>query len=149
MGLDMYMSAKRYIYRAEEEELMEAVKKTLLPNSSHNCRITTVSAEVAYWRKANAIHKWFVDNVQSGNDNCGEYYVSREDLESLRETCQNALNNKDSADNILPPQSGFFFGETTLDSWYFENLGYTINQINIILESEDLKHWDFYYHSSW
>jgi hypothetical protein len=149
MGLDMYLSAKRYIYRAEEEELMEPVKKTLLPNSSHNFRITTVSAEVAYWRKANAIHKWFVDNVQSGNDNCGEYYVSREDLESLRETCQKALDNKDSAGNIMPTQSGFFFGETTIDSWYFENLEYTINQINIILESEDLKHWDFYYHSSW
>lgn len=149
MGLDMYLSAKRYIYRAEEEELMEPVKKTLLPNSSHNFRITTVSAEVAYWRKANAIHKWFVDNVQSGNDNCGEYYVSREDLESLRETCRNALDNKDSAGNIMPTQSGFFFGGTTIDSWYFENLEYTINQINIILESEDFKHWDFYYHSSW
>lgn len=26
--------------------------------------------EIAYWRKANAIHRWFVDNVQNGTDDC-------------------------------------------------------------------------------
>ena len=27
--------------------------------------------EVGYWRKANAIHGWFVRNVQNGKDDCG------------------------------------------------------------------------------
>lgn len=43
------------------------------------------------WRKANAIHRWFVENVQSGVDDCGDYYVSRERIEALRETCKRAL----------------------------------------------------------
>ena len=36
--------------------------------------------EVGYWRKANQIHKWFVDNVQDGVDDCGEYKVTKEQL---------------------------------------------------------------------
>ena len=33
------------------------------------------------WRKANAIHKFFVDTCQNGNDNCQRHYVSRENLD--------------------------------------------------------------------
>lgn len=39
--------------------------------------------EIAYWRKANMIHKWFVDNVQKGNDDCKEYKITKEHLEEL------------------------------------------------------------------
>lgn len=44
--------------------------------------------EVAYWRKANQIHKWFVDNVQKGEDDCGYYKVSKKKLEELRDLCK-------------------------------------------------------------
>lgn len=37
----------------------------------------------AQWRKANQIHKWFVDNVQDGNDDCGTYEVGVEQLKGL------------------------------------------------------------------
>lgn len=37
----------------------------------------------AQWRKANQIHKWFVDNVQGGNDDCGTYEVGVEQLQEL------------------------------------------------------------------
>ena len=40
--------------------------------------------KVAYWRKANAIHGWFVDNIQDGVDDQNEYYVSKEKLEELK-----------------------------------------------------------------
>ena len=43
--------------------------------------------EVGYWRKANAIHKWFVENVQSDVDDCGYYEVSKEQLEELLDVC--------------------------------------------------------------
>ena len=44
--------------------------------------------EVGYWRKANHIHAWFVKNVQEGEDDCGMYPVSREQLALLLETCK-------------------------------------------------------------
>lgn len=47
-----------------------------------------INDNIAYWRKANAIHQWFVDNVQDGNDDCKPYEVTKEDLETLLETAK-------------------------------------------------------------
>lgn len=52
-----------------------------------------IAEYVGYWRKANAIHKWFVDNVQDGEDDCGYYEVSKEDLEELLSICK-AIKDK-------------------------------------------------------
>lgn len=49
--------------------------------------VNMICEEVGYWRKANAIHKWFVDNVQDGEDDCGSYEVDREQLERLLHLC--------------------------------------------------------------
>ena len=48
--------------------------------------------QVGYWRKANAIHQWFVVNVQDYEDDC-EYHdeVTKEKLEELRDTCKRIL----------------------------------------------------------
>lgn len=51
--------------------------------------------EVGYWRKANAIHKWFVDNVQNGEDDCGDYSVSKELLEKLLNDCYTVLGQSE------------------------------------------------------
>lgn len=48
---------------------------------------TSIYDEVAYWRKANQVHKWFVDHVQDGEDDCGNYEVTQEQLEDLLATC--------------------------------------------------------------
>ena len=50
------------------------------------------SSGVMYWRKANAIHKWFVDRVQGGVDDCSEYQVSSAQLIELRDTCKQVLD---------------------------------------------------------
>lgn len=44
--------------------------------------------EAGYWRKANAIHNWFVENVQDGIDDCRYHKeVTKETLEDLLDTC--------------------------------------------------------------
>lgn len=50
------------------------------------------------WRKANAIHKWFVDNVQGGNDDCGMYEVSVDDLVKLHDACKEVLESTELVD---------------------------------------------------
>lgn len=50
-----------------------------------------ISEEVAYWRKANAIHKYFVEKVQDGNDDCGSYEVKKEVVEELMQRCKTIL----------------------------------------------------------
>ena len=69
MGLDMYLHKKTYVknweYMSPEELHEVTVKKNgqELPNIKKE-RISSIEESVAYWRKANHIHQWFVDNVQ-------------------------------------------------------------------------------------
>ena len=53
-----------------------------------------IKEEVGYWRKANHIHNWFVENVQDGVDDCAYHdEVTKEDLEELLHICEFVLNN--------------------------------------------------------
>ena len=106
-----------------------------------------VSVNVAYWRKVNSVHKWFVDNVQNGEDDCGEYYVSHSKLKELVNACTLAIANKDP--NLLPPQSGFFFGGTDIDEWYWKDLVDTVEQLQALIDRPDFDRLSFYYQSSW
>lgn len=57
-------------------------------DTEHKYGHMMIEEEVAYWRKANAIHNWFVEYVQGGVDDCGTYEVSKEQLESLLHICK-------------------------------------------------------------
>lgn len=156
MGLDMYLQATQffsgYSFEGQKEKstfnkIIEAVDCSHFSEHSPSC---TVSVTVAYWRKANAIHKWFVDNVQNGEDDCGDYSVSREQLESLISICNKVLQNNDLAEKLLPPQSGFFFGSTEVDQYYFNDLHNTVEQLTKVLKNfPEESFWYFQYHSSW
>lgn len=49
----------------------------------------SIMEQVGYWRKENSIHKWFVEHVQDGIDDC-EYHheCTKEILEELLDTCE-------------------------------------------------------------
>jgi hypothetical protein len=151
MGLDMYLYKKNYIRTDEfykEEVRNEVIVKTggeidttIKPN-----RIKYIVEEVGYWRKANQIHAWFVKNVQGGTDDCAPYEVNREQLEELRQLITEALADKDAS--LLPPQAGFFFGNATVDEYYWQDLRETETALGKILE-EFPAGWYFEYHSSW
>lgn len=98
MGLDMYLYKKTYVknwdhYAPEERhEITVKLGGQVHPHIKPE-RIREITEQVAYWRKANAIHKWFVDNVQGGKDECQESYVAREQLAELVERCKEVLNS--------------------------------------------------------
>jgi hypothetical protein len=105
--------------------------------------------QIASWRKANAIHKWFVDNVQDGVDDCGEYKVTKEHLIRLYNTCSDILIDQKLAKSLLPTQSGFFFGNTDYDTWYYNDIENTKRIIDEILEFKSYCLDELYYSSSW
>ena len=145
MGLDMYLNAKRFLWHNEEE-----LSNKLTENFPElgEARVKEVVAEAMYWRKSNAIHKWFVDNVQAGVDDCGNYDVSREQLAELLSVIEAVLADKKKAATLLPPQSGFFFGSTDVDDWYWADLQSTKDRLEKLLAHE-MPGWWFEYHSSW
>jgi hypothetical protein len=160
MGLDMYLKGKRYLssYNDQDKPVKNAVNKAVFGedfeldtsvDSDRQIVINQVEAEVAYWRKANAIHQWFVDNVQEGVDECQESYVTREQLQELLDICNQVLANKKKAAELLPPQAGFFFGSTIIDDWYMNDVQFTADRLTELLTDEKWKHWDFYYQASW
>ena len=120
---------------------------------------------IGYWRKTWAIHNWFVEHVQRGEDDCKTYPVRLDDLIELRERCQRAIDYPASAEIILPTPFGMAEKTTEYAKWYLFQLVYTVNLIDSILDhlvtNEDNLHcspfiegeedWriQFYYHASW
>ena len=146
MGLDMYLNAKRFLWHTEDD-LATNIKNNF-PDLPERMRIKEVTIEAMYWRKANAIHKWFVDKVQDGEDNCREFEVSLEQLEELLEVIDAVLDNPERASELLPPQEGFFFGGTDMDDWYWQDLKRTQSELQELF-TRDWRSWDFYYRASW
>ena len=140
MGLDMYLDLKRYYWHGEEAPTVN--------EAPDGFRVKYVVLEAAYWRMANAIHQWFVDNVQGGEDDCHTYQVDRGIAERLVEVCKQVLDDHSKAPELLPTTDGFFFGSTEYDESYFQDLKDTIIQIKDALNKTS-KEWFFEYHSSW
>jgi hypothetical protein len=119
-------------------------------------KIKGIELEFMYWRKANAIHRWFVENVQDGVDDCREYYVDPEKLKDLYRDLTKAILSQDA--NVLPTSNGFFFGSTEADQYYWGELQRTVEQLKILIDEwkkpyneQDplIRNSDFYYSSSW
>lgn len=171
MGLDMYLIRKKYVgaeykHRNVKGKIEITINGKVLPIEFD--RVSYIEEQVGYWRKANAIHKWFVDNIQNGEDDCKNYYVNIDNLEELLNKCKEVkekaiiknmvdgeyIENADEIADILPTQEGFFFGSTKYDEYYMKDINYTIELIEKLLkEEEKLNKLDFYsefeYSSSW
>lgn len=96
MGLDMYLYKKHFVKNFEgtpnDKRFDVKVKKGRdIVQEINPKRISEIVEEIGYWRKANAIHNWFVQNVQGGTDDCKEYYVSFEKMIELYETVEKVL----------------------------------------------------------
>jgi hypothetical protein len=149
MGLDMYLSAKRYLsnHNETDKDISATINALTVKNPKH--RIIQVECEVMYWRKANAIHKWFVNNCQNGVDNCQEHWVLAEQLRGLVALCSMVLKNPALAMTLLPPQAGFFFGSTEINDGFISDLEETVEVLGDFLTRNDVEDWTFIYRSSW
>jgi hypothetical protein len=184
MGLDMYLHARIRRFKPflgehpdpKRDALLAAAEACGLP-SANNIDDIAIEREVAYWRKANQIHRWFVDHCQGGVDECQRAYVPREKLTELLGLCHkikstaktgtmttkiNVLRegrlveedmevrtilNPDDLTALLPTTEGFFFGSTDYDHWYLVEIDDTIEQLERCLQLGDDA--EFYYQSSW
>jgi hypothetical protein len=149
MGLDMYLMSELYLsqYTEGHADIINHIKQHELMKDV-NLPIKYIRCEAIYWRKANQIHNWFVNNVQDGNDDCKEYYVSGDDLRELRSLVERVLEDHSLAKELLPSSSGFFFGSTDYDEVYFSDLEFTKSRLDELL-TEKYGRWDFKYSSSW
>lgn len=161
MGLDMHLSKRTYVknwdhHTPKERHDVIVRKGGETVQSIKPERVSSIQEDIGYWRKANHIHNWFVQNIQNENDNCGEYYVGIDDLINLLEVCKEVKKDPERADELLPTVSGFFFGDTDYDEYYMKDIDYTIEILEEVLSEKYMdengrEHYtgDYYYSSSW
>jgi len=146
MGLDMYLSKVTYLSQYPKDRPVPTVSGQGLEHVKPE-RVAEISERVGYWRKANAIHGWFVENVQKGRDECQRTDVGEQDLRALLDACSAVIADPSRAADLLPATSGFFFGSTAYDEYYMQNLRDTVEIITPLLE-EPCPGW-YEYHASW
>jgi hypothetical protein len=150
MGLDMYLDKRTYVKQWEHIDEAKQYKVEVTrggePTNIDPKKVKYIIEEAGYWRKANAIHKWFVDNCQNGVDDCRDAYVGFDDLQALLDLCRIVIIDKSKAEQLLPSTSGFFFGNTEYDEWYYNDIQNTIDILEKALEDKD---GEYYYSSSW
>ena len=150
MGLDMYLDKRTYVKQwdhiDETKQYKVEVTRDGEPTNIDPKKVKYIIEEAGYWRKANAIHKWFVDNCQDGVDDCRDAYVGFKELQTLLDLCRIVIIDKSKAEQLLPSTSGFFFGNTEYDEWYYNDIQNTIDILEKALEDKD---GEYYYSSSW
>jgi hypothetical protein len=149
MGLDMYLNKKVYVGAEYEHRNVTGVISIFsngeqIPVNFGN--VLSIEERAGYWRKANAIHQWFVDNVQDGKDECQESYLPIKDAQRLLDTVNAVLEDHDKAAELLPTQNGFFFGGTEYNEYYFDDLRHTKEIMESVVADAD---GEYYYQSSW
>ena len=150
MGLDMYLETEVYIsdYEPKDEALRAAIKATAVDGLG-DFRPKNINYELAYWRKANAIHGWFVREVQRGKDECQKSYVTVDKLQQLKDACEKVLANPELAPELLPASQGFFFGSYEYDEYYLDVLRSTVAKLDRVLSNPEAKKWWITYQASW
>ena len=162
MGLDQYLTAKKYVAkwgyskdykdRWITQEFQDALPMDV-PNITQYGGHGGMNMEypVGYWRKANAIHNFFVQEVGEDVDDCREMWVDRDILVELRSRCDDVLKADDMekmAEEVgLETVSGFFFGDTSYDEWYKDDLKLTIEICDHVLALPE--EYSIYYQASW
>jgi hypothetical protein len=168
MGLDMYLYKKTYVKNwehngPENQHQITVSKGGVTREDIKPDRICYITEEVAYWRKFNALHGWFVNECGGGRDECQQIYVSSEELTNLLillKQVQTVVNNskkvvttlkdwqgedyeyevyecEEEIKQLFAPTEGFFFGGTEIDTWYKQSVDETITIIEDLLKEDE------------
>lgn len=87
---------------------------------------------IGYWRKANQIREFFARYVpEQAHENIEKLTITMEMLDTLEKKIHACLKSRDVSvcQELLPISSGFFFGSTEYDTFYFEDLENTLSII--------------------
>ena len=150
----MYLNAKLYIGNSIDKY----ANVEFVDDSFDGMKLNYMEFEGAYWRKAKQIHKWFVENVQNDEDDCGNYYLDSGKLDELYNLCNKVIIGKQTLENnsvamdLLPCQDGFYFeydDETNYDEYYYEQIEETIEFIDKLKSNKYYNSFEFTYNSSW
>lgn len=133
----------------EDKVLREQLFKGLCSEHSLSCNYITADlvltkyqsytkARVVEWDGANHIHAWFCKRYDCGSKFNGTYFVNRLDLEVLRDACQGVLEKPETAGEVFLGGRALFVDEEFTD-YYFNEIKYTLHNVQTLLRSTDFR----------
>lgn len=138
MGLDMYVTIRhkdtqsklaayeewenKYSY--EEWQRLPEEQREEWRNAEPEYDEDMYGKELMYWRKANQIHNWFVQNCQGGVDNCERHVITVADLKKLQELCKKILTMTEIKQELRP----------TYPNGWFEEPVYVMQDVRLLTE---------------
>jgi hypothetical protein len=152
MGLDMYLYKVNKEAACDPNGIFDRENFTLLLEQlliEDSPSTSKLIKEIGYWRKANSIHKFFVENVQNNQDDCDAYEVPQDILIDLLAFVDEVLSDNNKAEELLPTQEGFFFGSVEYDEYYIDDLSGTKSILITLLDNIDWEKETVVYQSSW
>ena len=141
----------QYDFDSDDVKRLHSILENTKLNEFYGDIQATISEEVAYWRKANHIHNWFVQNLQDGVDECQYVFAEEDDLRCLLALCNEVFDKKDDvfSKEKLPCVAGFFFGDVEYNEFYYSAVEETIEMLEKILELTNFEEEFILYTSSW
>ncbi len=142
------------VTRTENNRYTNVIEAAGIKVKDNIASSVAVEYTAIYWRKANQIHGWFVNELADGVDECQRIRVTRDDLLSLHRICGQLIDTRSTelAMELLPPMEGFFFGTYQIDEWYWRDVEETHKQLTELLDeiTEDNR-WNYSieYQASW
>lgn len=149
MGLDMYLLEEFYIGGSIVFSDSEYTIKIPFKNGEKNIKLDEIDSIVllkAQWKNFTAVHNWIIEECEGTSRDTVSVYISNIKLKELLDICREIFEDKTTAINLLPSESGpDFISEDSLDKYYMDDIEYTIT----ILEGLDLENGKYKYEATW
>ena len=107
---------------------------------------TSEEIEYSYYRKFNALQGYFErhDGLESG----GRIHIDAERADEIYRLLNEVCIQPDRASELLPTQSGFFYGSTEYDQLYFSDVQFAEKDF-YHAKYIDYDRYDLYFTSNW
>jgi len=102
--------------------------------------------KVGYFRKVNSLVRWVENNI-APVENCGCVKIEKEHLELLQALLEKL--DKTNCHQLFPTRSGFFFGSTNYDAYYWGDVKRVQDFVSETLKTFDFDNQQLIFHADW
>ena len=151
MGLDIFFYKFKKADWEMANELKEAIanepddEKANKMIDEANEMLPDIQTKIGSFRKVNFLMAFF-NYTDIDEDDCEYKEVSRKQLQELKDRCARIItqhgegeeyteNDIALAKELLPTQSGFLWGSTEYDKWYFADVKEVLEWVNGVLDA--------------
>lgn len=132
-----------YIYYNFERTRLIESRLERLEECVNDILESFVSREDMYYRKVNCLYAYFNDRLE--DEQC---LVTKADVEDIIDRAKNVLlaHDEETSAQLLPTQSGFFFGSTEYDEYYYDDIADVYKDFTKYLEdwTDDTIGWVYF-----